>query len=73
MKKPIPRKTPKEAVSEKSGSGSGDNRFRGLLEGRFGADKPLGEKTALDWTQMGVYFQLPEGREVNSCQRADSG
>jgi hypothetical protein len=25
-------------VSEKSGSGSGDNGFRGLLEGRFGAD-----------------------------------
>jgi len=39
-----PRKTPKEAVSEKSGSGSGDNGFRGLLEGQFGADGPLGEK-----------------------------
>jgi len=56
MKKSIPGKTPKEAVSEKSGSSSGDNGFRGLLEGRFGADGPLGENIVLGWTQMDVYF-----------------
>ena len=33
MKKSIQGKTPQEAVSEKSGSGSGDNGFRGVLEG----------------------------------------
>jgi hypothetical protein len=44
MKKSIPGKTPKEGVSEKSGSGSGDSGLRGLLDGRFGADHPLGEK-----------------------------
>jgi Protein of unknown function, DUF547 len=44
MKKSIPGKTPKEAVSEKSGSGSGDSGLRGLLDGRFGADHPLGER-----------------------------
>ena len=44
MKKSIPGKTPKEAVSEKSGSGDGDSGLRGLLDGRFGADHPLGEK-----------------------------
>jgi len=68
MKKSIPGKTPKEAVSEKSGSRSGDNGFRGLLEGRFGADNPLGEKIVLGWTQMGVHFQLPEGQKVNFGQ-----
>ena len=44
MKKSIPGKTPKEAVSERSGSSRGDNGFRGLREGRFGADDPPGEK-----------------------------
>ena len=44
MKKSIRGKTPQEAVSEKSGSRSGDSGFRGLLEGRFGADGPLGEE-----------------------------
>ena len=38
MKKSIPGKTPKEAVSEKFGSGSGDGGLRGFLDGRFGAD-----------------------------------
>jgi len=56
MQKSTPGKTPKGAVFEKSGSGSGDNRFRGLLEGRFGADAALGEKMVLGWTEMGVYF-----------------
>ena len=59
MKKSIPGKTPKEVVSGKSGSISGDSGFPGLLEGRFGADNPLGEKTVLSWTEMNVYFQLP--------------
>ena len=53
-------------MSEKSGSSSGGNGFRGPLEGRFGADDPLGERIVLGWTQMGVYFQLPEGQKVNS-------
>jgi hypothetical protein len=44
MRKSIPGKTPKEAVSEKSGSGSGDGGLRGFLDGRFGADHPCGEK-----------------------------
>jgi hypothetical protein len=44
MKKSIPGKTPKIAVSEKSGSGSGDSGLRGLLDGRFAADQPLGER-----------------------------
>jgi hypothetical protein len=44
MKKSIPGKTLKEAVSGESGSGSGDSGLRGLLVGRFGADHPLGEK-----------------------------
>jgi hypothetical protein len=44
MKKSIPGKTPKEAVSEKSGSGSGDNGFRGFRDGRFGANHPPGGK-----------------------------
>jgi hypothetical protein len=35
--------TPREAVSEKVGFRSGDNGFRGFLEGRFGADDRLGE------------------------------
>jgi hypothetical protein len=43
MKKSIPGKTPKIAVSEKSGSGSGDSGLRGLLDGRFAADNPLGD------------------------------
>jgi hypothetical protein len=47
MKKSIPGKTPKEAASEESGSGSGDSGFRGLLEGRFGADDPLEKKMCL--------------------------
>jgi len=37
-KKSIPGKTPKGAVSEKSGSRSGENGFAGLPEGQFGAD-----------------------------------
>jgi len=49
MKKSIPGKTPKEALSEKSGSSSGDNGFRGLREGRFGADDPPGNNV------FGVY------------------
>ena len=61
MKKSIPGKTTKEAVSEKSGSSSGDNGFRGHLEGRFGADLFLGENIGLGWTEMGVYFQPLEG------------
>jgi hypothetical protein len=44
MKKSIPAKTPKEAVSEESGSGSGDSGLRGLRDGGFGADHPLGER-----------------------------
>lgn len=44
MKKSIPGKTPKEAVSEKSGSGSGDGGWRGFLDGQFGADHPRGEQ-----------------------------
>jgi hypothetical protein len=44
MKKSIPGKTPKEAMSEESGSGRGDSGLRGLLDGRFGADHPLGEE-----------------------------
>jgi len=47
MKKSIPGKTPKEAVFEKSGSGSGDSGLRGFLDGRFGADHPPGEKMCL--------------------------
>lgn len=43
----IPGKTPQEAVFEKSSSNSGDNGFRGLREGRFGADDPCGEKIVL--------------------------
>ena len=39
----ITGKTPKEVVFEKSGFISGDHGFRGLLEGRFGADHPLRE------------------------------
>jgi len=38
MKKSIPGKTPKEALSEKSGSRSGENGFAGLLDGQFGTD-----------------------------------
>ena len=65
------------AVSEKSGSGSGDNGFRGVLEGRFGADDSLGEKNVPGWKQMGVYLQPPEGQKINSglfrqvCARID--
>ena len=66
MKKSSPGKTPKEAVSERSGSSRGDNGFRGLLEGRFGADDAPGEKTVLIWTQRGVYFQSSEDQELNS-------
>jgi hypothetical protein len=66
MKKSIPGKTPQEVVSEKSGSGSGDNGLRGLLEGWFGADHPLGEKLVLGRSEMDVYFQFPEGQKVNS-------
>jgi len=44
MKKSIPGKTTKEAVSEKSRSGSGDSGLPGLLDGRFGADHPVGEE-----------------------------
>jgi hypothetical protein len=65
-KKSIPGKTPKGAVSEKSGSNSGDNGFRGLLEGRFGADDPPGEKFVFGWTQTGVFFRQLEGQKVNS-------
>ena len=37
-----------------------------LLDEQFGADDPLGEKIVLGWTQMVVYFQLPEGQKANS-------
>ncbi len=60
----IPGKTPKAAVYEKSGSGSGENGVAGLLEGQFGADHPLGEKIVLGWMQMGVYFYAPEGQKL---------
>ena len=40
--------------------------FQGLLEWWFGADEPLGEKIALDWSQMGVYFQRRKVQEANS-------
>jgi hypothetical protein len=66
MKKSIPGKTPKEAVSDKFGSNTGDNGFRGLREGRFGADDPPGEEIVFGWTQMDVYFQPPKGQKVNS-------
>jgi hypothetical protein len=66
MKKSIPGKTPKEAVSEKSGSGSGDSGLRGLLDGRFGADHPLGGKIMLGLAEMGVCPQPSEGQKVNS-------
>jgi hypothetical protein len=49
MRKSIPGKNPKEAVSEKCGSSSGGNGFRGLREGRFGADDPPGKNV------FGVY------------------
>lgn len=50
-----PGKTPQAAFREKSGSRSGDNGIRGVLEGRSGADNPLGERIVLGWTHMGVY------------------
>jgi hypothetical protein len=52
----MPGKTPKEVVPGKSGSISGDNRFRGLQERRFGADDPLGEEVMLGRTETDVYF-----------------
>ena len=55
MKKSIPGKTPKEAVSEKSGSISGENGFRGLLEGRFGGNDTLGEKKLCSVGRKRVY------------------
>jgi hypothetical protein len=64
MKKSIPGKTPKEAVSEKYGSSSGDNGFRGLREGRFGADDPLGEEIVLGWTRMGVFFNRRKAKKL---------
>jgi hypothetical protein len=60
---------PNAAVSEKSGSSSGDNGFRGLLEGRFRANHPLGENFVLRRAQMGVYFQPLEGQKVNSGEK----
>jgi hypothetical protein len=56
MKKSIPGKTPKEAVPEKSGSSSGDNGFRGLLEWRFGADDAPGEKKCARSDAHGYIF-----------------
>ena len=54
------------AVSEPSGSGSGDSGFRGPLEGRLGADA-LSEKNLCSVeTQMGVYFQGPGGQKTAS-------
>jgi hypothetical protein len=66
MKKAVPGKPPKEALSEKSGFSNGDYGFRGLLEGRFGADDAPRENTVLIWTQRGVYFQSSEDQELNS-------
>ena len=43
-KKSDPKNPECEEVSEKSGSSSGDNGFRGLLKGRFRANDALGEK-----------------------------
>ena len=63
MKKSIPGKTPKEAVSEESGASSGDNGFRGLLEGRFGADDPSEEKV-LFGRKWVVYFHPMEGQKL---------
>ena len=58
MKKSIPAKTPKEAVCEKSGSGSGDNGFEDFW--KSGSDPMTSrEKIVLGWTQMGVYSQPP--------------
>jgi hypothetical protein len=62
----IPGKAPKAAVCEKSASRSGDNGFAGLLEGRSGADDPLGETIVLGWTQMAVSFYPAERQKVNS-------
>lgn len=66
MKKSIPGKTPQEVVFEKAGSASGDNWFRGLLEGRFGADDPLGEKMCSVGRKGGVGLRLAEKQETNS-------
>ena len=44
-------------------------RFQGTPKGTLGADGPLGEKIVLAGTQMGVYFQSPEGQKGNSGWR----
>jgi len=64
MKKSIPGKTSKEAVSEKSGSSSGDNRFWGLPKGRFGAYDPLGEKFVLGWTQWAYILNCRKAEKL---------
>ncbi len=40
---------------EKSGPSSGVIGLRGLLEGRFGAEEPVGKQIVLGWTQR-VYI-----------------
>ena len=64
MKKSIPGKTPQEAVSEKPGSSSGDNGFRGLLEGRFGADDSVGEKIVLAGRKWVYIFNRRKAKKL---------
>ena len=39
---------------------------QGTPKGILGADGPLGEYIVFGGTQMGVYFQSPEGQKGNS-------
>ncbi len=38
--------------------------FRGLLERRFGADEPFGEKGVIGWARTGVCSRLPEVKKI---------
>lgn len=53
-------------MSEKAASGSPGDDFSGLTEGLWAVDVTAGRNHVLACTQVDVYFQLPEGQNVNS-------
>ena len=64
MKKSIPGKTPKGAVSEKSGSGSGENGLQDFWMGSSEPMIPIEEKIERRWTQTEVYFPLAGAKKL---------
>ncbi len=53
-------------IFEKTGSGGPGDEFLGIMEGLLTASVTALRKNMLVFTQVGVYFQFPEGQIANS-------